>query len=91
MHPNPSERLPSDLIQRVLDTADALEGTTPISDAIRDVMLLWLRREGHLAIERAYHFVQSGVPEETAWFLAPDDMGFQLALAAVNAILDATN
>lgn len=55
---------------------------TDHENQLLSVVATWLMREAHLAIERAYSMVESGVPEETAWFVAIDDVGFQLAHAA---------
>lgn len=41
-----------------------------------------MMREAHLAVERAHSSMSVGVPPETAFFLAVDDMGFQLAHGA---------
>lgn len=41
----------------------------------------WLNREVHLALRRAYEMMADGIPSDTAFFLAVDDSGFQLAAA----------
>jgi hypothetical protein len=48
------------------------------------VIATWLRREGHLAVMRAHDYLQNGIPEESAWFLAVDDPGFQIAAAMLD-------
>jgi hypothetical protein len=45
----------------------------------------WLEREAHLAVRRAHEAMADGIPPDTAFFCAVDDMGFQLALAYVKA------
>jgi hypothetical protein len=46
----------------------------------------WLGREAHLALRRAHDMMADGIPADTAFFLAVDDMGFQLAHAYVQAV-----
>lgn len=47
---------------------------------------LWLSREAHLALRRAHEMMTDGIPPDTAFFLAVDDMGFQLAHAYMKQI-----
>lgn len=84
MHPNnESRRVSSDLIDHVIETAGniGLEHENRLLACVASMMM----REAHLAIERTANMVQIGVPEETALFLAADDMGFQLAYSAAQA------
>jgi hypothetical protein len=48
---------------------------------IHTIVSSWLSREAHLAMRRAYEMMADGVPPDTAFFLAVDDSGFQLAAA----------
>lgn len=47
----------------------------------------WLGREAHLALRRAHEMMTDGIPPDTAFFLAVDDMGFQLAHAYVQSVV----
>lgn len=46
---------------------------------------LLLEREAHLAVRRASEMMADGVPPDSAFFLAVDDAGFQLAHAAAQS------
>lgn len=81
------------MINRVRESrSDAVDSLFRVSQEIGtdnqnkllSIAATWLLREAHLAVERAYAMMESGIPEETAWFLAIDDIGFQLAHAAAN-------
>lgn len=75
----------SELIKRLLECADRLSGKPAVGDEIVSGLLAtWWLRESHLAIERAAHALDAGVPVETAWFLSVDDPGFQLAKATAD-------
>ena len=75
----------SELIKRLLECADRLS-TSPIvrDEVVFGLIATWWLRESHLAIERAAHAIDAGVPAETAWFLSVDDPGFQLAKACAD-------
>lgn len=47
----------------------------------------WLGREAHLALRRAHEMMTDDIPPDTAFFLAVDDMGFQLAHAFVQSVV----
>jgi hypothetical protein len=48
---------------------------------VRELLSTWMRREAHLLQFRYLELLQAGAPDETAQFLAQDDMGLQLAVA----------
>lgn len=83
MHPdNQPDRVRSELIDALFEVADELDKAgAEVKSSLVPIISTWVRREGHLATERAYMLLRDGVPEETAWFLAVDDAGFQLAAA----------
>jgi hypothetical protein len=70
---------PSPLVKRMFEHAQKvgdLGAETP-----ETILSSWLAREAHLAVMRAHDYAVNGIPEENAWFLATDDVGFQLANA----------
>lgn len=74
------------------DLDNAVRGAFAIADemdrtenVLLETVAMWLRREMHLAVERFGAALQMAMPEDTARFLAQDDMGFQIALAAARA------
>jgi len=69
----------SQLVRTLLAFAEETDGRATTST--ERVVATWLRREGHLAVMRAHDYLQNGIPEESAWFLAVDDTGFQIAAA----------
>lgn len=75
----------SELIQRLFDSAARMEHTVTFgSEVVSGLIAAWWTREAHLAVERAATAVDAGVPPETAWWLACDDPGFQLAKATAD-------
>lgn len=78
-----SQGVHSELIARLFGRAELLSRSHQ-AVSWYPVIANWWFREAHLAVERAAASVEAGAPPETAWFLAADDPGFQLALAAAN-------
>ena len=71
----------SELIKRLFECAERMS----VADSIvSGLIAAWWSREAHLAVERASMSMESGVPFQTAWFLACDDPGFQLAKATAD-------
>jgi hypothetical protein len=71
------------VVSELFAQAERLENHTALADnPLVPILSTWWRREAHLAVERAHNALAAGVPDETAWFLAVDDPGFQLAAAA---------
>lgn len=56
-------------------------------DEMTTIIGSWLGREAHLALRRAHEMMTDGIPSDTAFFLAVDDMGFQLAHAYVQSVV----
>jgi hypothetical protein len=86
MHTEEPTGVGSAVVRAVLEFADEVEEKA--DSANERVIATWLRREGHLAVVRAYDYLQNGVPEESAWFLAVDEVGFQLAAAMLDPSKD---
>lgn len=76
---NPDQH--SELLDWMLDTAESMsKDRAPFATPeMIKVMEMWLRRECHLAIRRAHEMMADGIPPDSAFFVAVDDMGFQLA------------
>lgn len=70
----------TELIENMLAAADEM-GDSP--NLLLAVTGSWVRREAHLAEARHLAMIQDGILDDSARFLAMDDMGFQLAQAAV--------
>lgn len=71
----------------MLETAERLETGQAHSESgplEPPVLVTWLQREAHLALERFAHLIGAGVNPESAAFLAQDDPGFQIAKAAAD-------
>lgn len=77
-----SDGVHSELIDMVRDWSGTRSG---IDDEQTGLLVAWTSREANLALRRAYEMMADGVPFDTAFFLAADDMGFQLALAFVKS------
>lgn len=71
----------SDLIDHVREAAE--KRMLPNVDEGIQLIGAWLLRETHQAVRRAHEMMADGIPPDTAFFTATDDMGFQLALAYV--------
>ncbi len=84
MHPDRPEPVLPELIQDLFAFADRIDGKAndpALLHSVRaqlPILATWVRRETHLAVAEAVGFIQSGVPDDTAWTLAQDSMGFQL-------------
>lgn len=72
----------TELIGQMLETADAI---AEVKNKLLQHVAAWIQREAHLAEARHLAAMQEGLPDDTARFLAVDDMGFQLAHAAMLA------
>lgn len=85
MHPNNEpDRVHSELIDELFAVADKMDEMHAKDSELVPIVTMWIRREGHLAVERAYAERQAtGLPEDSAWFLAVDDPGFQIGRAHV--------
>lgn len=76
----PAELRQSEVVETVRKTAQEI-GLSH-ENQLLSAVAMWLLREAELATLRAYELAATGVPEDTAWFVAIDDMGFQLAYGA---------
>lgn len=75
----------SELILRLFEFAERLTSNPIVGDeVVSGLIATWWTREAHLAVERATTAIDAGVPPETAWWLACDDGGFQLAKATAD-------
>lgn len=70
----------SELVQQMLNAAESMEKAQ--HGVLAEHLASWWRREAHLAEERHLSAFRAGLPDDTAAFLAFDDMGFQIARAA---------
>jgi hypothetical protein len=85
--PTEEEEDRSELIDQLRDLAEEVgqDMVGRVTPEIAKVLEMWLLREVHLAVRRAHEAMADGVPPDSAFFLAVDDMGFQLAHALSEA------
>jgi hypothetical protein len=88
LHLTEGDRGYGEIVGELLRFAETLSDKADTE--VQEIVSGWLQREAHLATRRAYEMMADGVPPDTAFFLAVDDTGFQLAAAYTAQITKAS-